>query len=62
MAGLFTRQGWSIDSLAVGETSAPDISWMTIVARWMPENHDRQVRHKREKESACPGLLTRKVP
>lgn len=33
VAGLFSRRGYNIDSLSVGETEHPDISRMTIVAR-----------------------------
>ena len=32
VAGLFSRRCFNIDSLAVGETDAPDVSCMTIVA------------------------------
>lgn len=32
ISGLFAGRGFNIDSLAVGETEAPDISRMTIVA------------------------------
>ena len=32
VAGLFSRRCFNIDSLAVGETDAPDISCMTIVS------------------------------
>jgi len=31
IAGLFSRRGFNIDSLAVGTTENPDISRMTIV-------------------------------
>ncbi len=31
IAGLFSRRGYNIDSLAVGRTESPDISRMTIV-------------------------------
>lgn len=33
VAGLFSRRGYNIDSLSVGETEHPDMSRMTIVAR-----------------------------
>lgn len=33
VAGLFSRRGFNIDSLSVGETEHEDISRMTIVAR-----------------------------
>lgn len=33
VAGLFSRRGYNIDSLSVGETENPEISRMTIVAR-----------------------------
>lgn len=33
VAGLFSRRGFNIDSLAVGETEDPDYSRMTIVVR-----------------------------
>ncbi|NDL67616.1 acetolactate synthase small subunit [Anaerotalea alkaliphila] len=33
VAGLFSRRGYNIDSLSVGETENPDISRMTIVAQ-----------------------------
>ncbi|MDI3281254.1 MAG: acetolactate synthase small subunit [Bacillota bacterium] len=33
VAGLFSRRGFNIDSLAVGETEDPAVSRMTIVAR-----------------------------
>jgi len=33
VAGLFSRRGYNIDSLSVGETENPDVSRMTIVAR-----------------------------
>lgn len=33
VAGLFSRRGYNIDSLTVGETEHPDISRMTVVAR-----------------------------
>ena len=32
VAGLFSRRGYSIQSLSVGETNQPNISRMTIVA------------------------------
>jgi len=32
VAGLFSRRGFNIDSLSVGETENPDVSRMTIVA------------------------------
>ena len=32
VAGLFSRRCFNIDSLAVGETDAPDVSCMTIVS------------------------------
>ncbi len=32
VAGLFSRRGYNIDSLSVGETENPEISRMTIVA------------------------------
>lgn len=32
VAGLFSRRGYNIDSLSVGETEHPEISRMTIVA------------------------------
>ncbi len=31
VAGLFSRRGFNIDSLAVGETENPDVSRITIV-------------------------------
>src|SRR3546814_16934961 len=31
IAGLFSRRGFNIDSLAVGPTESPDVSRMTIV-------------------------------
>ncbi len=31
VAGLFSRRGFNIDSLAVGRTENPDVSRMTIV-------------------------------
>ncbi|MDA3846145.1 MAG: acetolactate synthase small subunit [Vallitaleaceae bacterium] len=33
VAGLFSRRGFNIDSLSVGETEVPSISRMTIVAQ-----------------------------
>lgn len=33
VAGLFSRRGYNIDSLSVGETENPEFSRMTIVAR-----------------------------
>lgn len=33
IAGLFSRRGYNIDSLSVGETEHEDVSRMTIVAR-----------------------------
>ncbi|MCD8078204.1 MAG: acetolactate synthase small subunit [Lachnospiraceae bacterium] len=33
VAGLFSRRGYNIDSLTVGETQNPDFSRMTIVTR-----------------------------
>lgn len=33
VAGLFSRRGFNIDSLSVGETENPEISRMTIVAK-----------------------------
>lgn len=33
VAGLFSRRGYNIDSLTVGETENPKISRMTVVAR-----------------------------
>lgn len=37
VAGLFSRRGYNIDSLTVGETNNPDISRMTVAARGMPD-------------------------
>lgn len=33
VSGLFSRRGYSIDSLSVGKTNQPNISRMTVVAR-----------------------------
>lgn len=33
VAGLFSRRGFNIDSLSVGETENPDVSRMTIVVK-----------------------------
>lgn len=33
VSGLFSRRGYSIDSLSVGKTNVPHISRMTVVAR-----------------------------
>ena len=33
IAGLFSRRGYNIDSLTVGETENPNLSRMTIVVR-----------------------------
>ena len=37
VAGLFSRRGYNIDSLTVGETNNPNISRMTVAARGMPD-------------------------
>lgn len=33
ISGLFSRRGYNIDSLSVGETETPSISRMTIVTK-----------------------------
>lgn len=38
VAGLFSRRGYNIDSLSVGETEDPRISRMTIVVRCDDQN------------------------
>lgn len=45
VAGLFTRRGFNIDSLAVGVTEQPDISRMTIVV-----NGDERIIEQVEKQ------------
>ena len=37
IAGLFSRRGYNIDSLTVGETENPDHSRMTVVTSGEPE-------------------------
>lgn len=37
VAGLFSRRGYNIDSLTVGETNNPKISRMTVAARGEPD-------------------------
>ncbi|MGN0298088.1 MAG: acetolactate synthase small subunit [Lachnospiraceae bacterium] len=37
VAGLFSRRGYNIDSLTVGETENPNLSRMTIVSSGEPE-------------------------
>lgn len=37
IAGLFSRRGYNIDSLTVGETADPNLSRMTIVSSGEPE-------------------------
>ena len=36
VAGLFSRRGYNIDSLTVGETNDPTVSRMTVSARGEP--------------------------
>lgn len=38
VSGLFSRRGYSIDSLSVGKTNEPHISRMTVVAHGDPQN------------------------
>lgn len=45
IAGLFSRRGYNIDSLSVGETETPSISRMTVVA-----NGDQAVLDQIEKQ------------
>lgn len=45
IAGLFSRRGYNIDSLSVGETDDPTISRMTIVTR-----ADRQMQEQIKKQ------------
>ena len=45
ISGLFSRRGFNIDSLAVGVTSNPDVSRITIVA-----NGDEYVVEQLEKQ------------
>ncbi len=41
IAGLFSRRGYNIDSLTVGETENPSFSRMTVVARGEKEELDQ---------------------
>lgn len=45
VAGLFSRRGYSIDSLSVGKTNQPNISRMTVVA-----NGDKLILNQIEKQ------------
>ncbi len=45
IAGLFSRRGYNIDSLSVGETEDPTISRMTIVTK-----ADRQIQEQIKKQ------------
>lgn len=45
VAGLFSRRGYSIDSLSVGKTNEPNISRMTVVA-----NGDKLILNQIEKQ------------
>lgn len=73
VSGLFTRRGYNIDSLSVGETEDPEVSRMTITARGDDQTIEQIVKQlnklvdvikvlelKRE-ESVCRELLLMKV-
>ena len=59
VAGLFTRRGYNIESLAVGVTEDPHISRMTIVV-----NGDEAVIEQVEKQlnKLIPGIKVRSRP
>lgn len=73
VAGLFSRRGYNIDSLTVGETADPRYSRMTVVARGDEQILDQITRQVaklidvvdikilKEDESVCRELILVKV-
>ena len=52
VAGLFSRRGYNIDNLSVGETEDPKISRMTIVVRCDDQILD-QIKNRSKSWSMC---------
>lgn len=73
VAGLFSRRGYNIDSLTVGETADPRYSRMTVVARGDEQILDQitkqvaklidvvDIKTLKEDESVCRELILVKV-
>ena len=73
VSGLFTRRGYNIDSLSVGETESPDISRMTITLRRGEQDVEQikkqlnklidviKVIELKKEDSVCRELLLIKV-
>ena len=73
VAGLFSRRGYNIDSLTVGETADPRYSRMTVVARSDRQaacKADRRCRYKgtgrgeqrKQRACTCKGTCGRSRP
>lgn len=73
VSGLFSRRGYSIDSLTVGETTNPKYSRMTVVARGDEQILDQimkqleklvdviAIKELKDEESVCRELILVKV-
>lgn len=73
VSGLFTRRGYNIDSLSVGETEDPEVSRMTITARGDDHTIEQIVKQLnklvdvititelKKEESVCRELLLLRV-
>ncbi len=73
ISGLFSRRGYNIDSLTVGETNDPGYSWMTIVTNGddyildqMKKQLERmedvkEVQHLEDKDAVFRELMLIKV-
>ncbi len=73
VSGLFTRRGYNIDSLSVGETEDPEVSRMTITARGDDQTIEQIVKQLnklvdvitvtelKKDESVCRELLLLRV-
>lgn len=73
IAGLFSRRGYNIDSLTVGETEDPKVSRMTVVASGEPEVLEQiekqvaklvdviEVKKLPDDQSVCRELILLKV-
>ncbi|MCD8125548.1 MAG: acetolactate synthase small subunit, partial [Lachnospiraceae bacterium] len=73
VAGLFSRRGYNIDSLTVGETQNPDFSRMTIMTRGEDEELEQirkqlaklvdvvDIKELPDDESVCRELVLVKI-
>lgn len=57
VAGLFSRRGYNIDSLTVGETNNPKISRMTVAARGEPDTLEQIQKQVRKLEDVFDVIV-----